>query len=67
MDLLVTRETSLGLRLRLLAREVGLVLGAGGLSKVKKRLEGVVMSSHLPLIKRVIVVAPERATVKRGR
>lgn len=51
MGLLVVREVGLGLRH--LAREdsrreVGLVPGAGGFSKVKKRLEGVVMSFHLP-------------------
>jgi hypothetical protein len=70
MDLSVTREPSLGrLRLSVSARGgVGLALGAGGLSKAKKRLEGLVMSSHLPWIKRVIVVVLQaRATVKRGR
>lgn len=67
MDLLVMREPSLGRRLRLLAREVGLVLGAGGLSKAKKRLEGAVMSFHPPWTKRLIVLVPEIATVRRGR
>lgn len=67
MDLSVTREPSLG-RPRLSARGAGLALGAEGLSKAKKRLEGLAMSSHLPWIKRVIVVVlSERATVKRGR
>lgn len=72
MGLLAMKEVSLGqwfLAREGSRRKLGLVHGVGGFSKVKERLglEGVVMSSHLLWIKRVIVVMWEKATVKMAR